>query len=68
MQRSRELDFSRSKEHLDRRIQQGGAAGHSSVEDSVATLDLVKAYVVREKERARTSNSSTMSNAKPTFS
>lgn len=39
-----------TKEHLGRAIQLGGAsgsAGHSSVEDSVATLDLVKFYVLK---------------------
>ena len=36
----------RTKEHLNRSIQTGGAAvGHSSIEDSVATLDLVKWFV-----------------------
>ncbi|KAI0347258.1 ribonuclease H-like protein [Trametopsis cervina] len=36
-----------SKEHLGRIIQTGGAAaGHSSVEDSIATLDLVRWHVL----------------------
>ena len=48
----------RTKEHLNRSIQQGGAAGHSSVEDSIATLDLVKAFVVQQQQRAKTGSSS----------
>ncbi|KAI0773440.1 Rexo1 protein [Irpex lacteus] len=35
-----------AKEHLGRTIQAGGAAGHSSIEDSVATLDLVRWHVL----------------------
>ena len=39
--------FFRAKEHLGRHIQTGGAdVGHSSVEDSVASLDLVKWHVI----------------------
>ncbi|KAI0750713.1 Rexo1 protein [Daedaleopsis nitida] len=34
------------KEHLGQTIQSAGAAGHSSIEDSVATLDLVRWHVV----------------------
>ncbi|RPD67194.1 ribonuclease H-like protein, partial [Lentinus tigrinus ALCF2SS1-6] len=35
-----------AKEHLGRTIQAAGAAGHSSVEDSVATLDLVRWHLL----------------------
>ena len=39
----------RVKEHLGRSIQTGGAnVGHSSLEDSVATLDLVKWHVINK--------------------
>jgi len=38
-----------AKEHLGRAIQTGGAnVGHSSLEDSVATLDLVKWHVINK--------------------
>jgi len=41
--------FCRVKEHLGRAIQTGGAnVGHSSVEDSIATLDLVKWQVINK--------------------
>ena len=41
--------FRRVKEHLGRAIQTGGAnVGHSSVEDSVATLDLMKWHVINK--------------------
>ncbi|KAI0318701.1 hypothetical protein OF83DRAFT_1056421 [Amylostereum chailletii] len=41
-----------AKEHLSRSIQTGGAAlGHSSIEDSVATLDLVKWFVLNKKTK-----------------
>lgn len=37
----------RAKEILGKSIQEGGATvGHSSVEDSIATLDLVRWYVL----------------------
>jgi hypothetical protein len=37
----------RTKEFLDRSIQQGGGSkGHSSIEDSVASLDLVRWFVL----------------------
>jgi RNA exonuclease len=37
-------------EKLQRMIQRGGdAAGHSSVEDAAATLDLVRWWIVNEK-------------------
>lgn len=36
------------KEHLGQRIQTAGAAGHSSVEDSIATLNLVRFYVLNK--------------------
>ncbi|KAI0774244.1 ribonuclease H-like protein [Fomes fomentarius] len=35
-----------TKEHLGKTIQSAGAAGHSSIEDSVATLDLVRWHVI----------------------
>lgn len=39
----------RAREHLDRVIQMGGSAvGHSSVEDSVATLDLVRQFILNK--------------------
>jgi len=42
----------RTKEHLSRVIQQGGGSkGHSSVEDSVASLDLVKWFVLNKKTK-----------------
>jgi len=41
-----------TKEYLSRSIQQGGGSkGHSSVEDSVASLDLVKWFVHNEKTK-----------------
>jgi RNA exonuclease 1 len=40
----------RVKEHLDLNIQTGGAAGHSSVEDSKATLDLVRWFIVQQEK------------------
>jgi len=41
-----------TKEYLNRSIQQGGALkGHSSVEDSVASLDLVKWFVLNKKTK-----------------
>lgn len=41
----------RVKEHLGKLIQAGGAAvGHSSVEDSKATLDLVRFFVMNERK------------------
>ncbi|KAI0053566.1 ribonuclease H-like protein [Auriscalpium vulgare] len=41
-----------TKEHLGRSIQTGdGTVGHSSVEDSVATLDLVKWFVANKKTK-----------------
>ncbi|KAI0304099.1 Rexo1 protein [Russula brevipes] len=41
-----------TKEHLRRSIQQGGGSkGHSSVEDSVASLDLVKWFVLNKKTK-----------------
>jgi hypothetical protein len=42
----------RTKEHLGRSIQEGGGSkGHSSVEDSVASLDLVKWFVHNVKTK-----------------
>jgi hypothetical protein len=47
-----DLDNDRTKEFLSRSIQQGGGSkGHSSVEDSVASLDLVKWFVVNKKTK-----------------
>lgn len=47
--------FDRVKDHLGKAIQ-GGEQGHSSVEDSIATLDLVRWYVVnKSKPRKSTS-------------
>lgn len=44
-----------TREHLDRTIQSGGGtSGHSSVEDSVATLDLVKWFVLNKKTKPYT--------------
>lgn len=41
-----------SKEHLDRTIQAStGSSGHSSIEDSIATLDLVKWFVLNKKTK-----------------
>jgi len=41
-----------TKEHLGRSIQVGGGSkGHSSVEDSVASLDLVKWFVLNKKTK-----------------
>ncbi|KAH7105535.1 ribonuclease H-like domain-containing protein [Auriculariales sp. MPI-PUGE-AT-0066] len=37
------------QQHLHRTIQNAGGAGHSSVEDSIAALDLVKSYLVEKK-------------------
>jgi RNA exonuclease 1 len=43
--------WNRVKEHLGTLIQTGGGSvGHSSVEDSIATLDLVRWYVVNKLE------------------
>ncbi|KAI9467018.1 hypothetical protein BJY52DRAFT_1235906 [Lactarius psammicola] len=39
-----------TKEHLTRHIQ-GDSRGHSSVEDSVATLDLVKWFILNKKKK-----------------
>jgi RNA exonuclease 1 len=40
-------------EYLSRRIQQGdGSEGHSSIEDSVAALDLVKWFVFNKKTKS----------------
>jgi len=40
-----------AKEHLGLTIQTGGGSvGHSSVEDSIATLDLVRHYVLNVKK------------------
>lgn len=42
----------RTREHLERTIQAGGGtSGHSSVEDSIATLDLVKWFVLNKKTK-----------------
>lgn len=42
----------RTKEFLDRSIQQGGGSkGHSSIEDSVASLDLVRWFVLNKKTK-----------------
>ncbi|KAI0832387.1 ribonuclease H-like protein [Trametes gibbosa] len=41
-----------AKEYLGQTIQAAGAAGHSSVEDSVATLDLVRWHVVNGRKPA----------------
>ena len=47
--------FCRVKEHLGRAIQTGGAnVGHSSLEDSIATLDLVKWHVINKPPPPRT--------------
>ncbi|OJT04159.1 hypothetical protein TRAPUB_5204 [Trametes pubescens] len=40
------------KEHLGQTIQAAGAAGHSSVEDSIATLDLVRWHVINGRKPA----------------
>lgn len=46
------FDNGRTKEFLGRSIQQGnGSKGHSSVEDSVASLDLVKWFVLNKKTK-----------------
>jgi RNA exonuclease 1 len=42
-------EIDRAKEHLGLTIQAGGGtSGHSSIEDSVATLDLVRWYVLNK--------------------
>ncbi|KAA1466430.1 ribonuclease H-like protein [Dentipellis sp. KUC8613] len=47
-----------TKEHLGRSIQTGdGSSGHSSVEDSVATLDLVKWCVLNRRQKPNLSSS-----------
>ena len=47
-----ETILDRAREHLSRMIQQGGGSkGHSSVEDSVASLDLVKWFVLNKKTK-----------------
>ncbi|SJL01868.1 uncharacterized protein ARMOST_05192 [Armillaria ostoyae] len=52
-----------AREHLGIRIQAGGSAvGHSSIEDSVATLDLVRWFVL---EKQKMSPSKSTSPAKP---
>ncbi|KAI0254695.1 ribonuclease H-like protein [Lactifluus subvellereus] len=44
-----------TKEYLGRSIQEGGGSlGHSSVEDSVAALDLVKWFVLNKKAKPKT--------------
>ncbi|KAI0719584.1 Rexo1 protein [Cerioporus squamosus] len=49
-----------AKEHLGRTIQAAGAAGHSSVEDSVATLDLVRWHLLNgPKPKPKTAPSTT---------
>ncbi|TFK91509.1 Rexo1 protein [Polyporus arcularius HHB13444] len=49
-----------TKEHLGRTIQAAGAAGHSSVEDSVATLDLVRWHLLNgPKPKPKTAPSTT---------
>ncbi|TFY68617.1 hypothetical protein EVG20_g3475, partial [Dentipellis fragilis] len=49
-----------TKEHLGRAIQTGdGSSGHSSVEDSVATLDLVKWCVLNKRQKPNFSGSPT---------
>lgn len=47
----------RVKEHLGTVIQAGGELGHSSVEDSIATLDLVRWYVVNKPKPRKTISS-----------
>jgi RNA exonuclease 1 len=49
------------KEHLGTLIQTAGAAGHSSVEDSVATLDLVRWYVLNKPKAKQVQPGSTAS-------
>jgi len=47
-----DLDNDRTKAFLGRSIQAGGGSkGHSSVEDSVASLDLVKWFVLNKKTK-----------------
>jgi RNA exonuclease 1 len=45
----------RTKQFLSRSIQEGGSLGHSSIEDSVAALDLVKWFVLNKQEKPKTS-------------
>lgn len=42
----------RAKECLGQTIQAGGAAGHSSLEDSIATLNIVRWYIANRPKRA----------------
>jgi hypothetical protein len=54
--------ISRVKEHLGKIIQAGGGTvGHSSVEDSIATLDLVRWHIVNgSKPKPKPSVTTTM--------
>lgn len=57
----------RAKDHLNRTIQTGGAAeGHSSVEDSVATLDLVRWHVLNRRPKPRPKTVEPKPEPKPT--
>ena len=48
------LTLLRAREYLNRSIQTGGATeGHSSAEDALASLDLVKYYIKDRKGRLR---------------
>lgn len=50
----------RAKEHLGKTIQAGGGTvGHSSVEDSVATLDLVRYFMLNKPKLTTPASAST---------
>ncbi|KAJ4478215.1 hypothetical protein J3R30DRAFT_2877546 [Lentinula aciculospora] len=53
-----------AREHLNLTIQEGGGStGHSSLEDAIATLDLVRLYLVNNRKSSKGASSSTSSSA-----
>ncbi|KAJ3970559.1 hypothetical protein EV361DRAFT_915324 [Lentinula raphanica] len=51
-----------SREHLNMKIQEGGGStGHSSLEDAIATLDLVRLFLVNKDNPKKSASASTTS-------
>ncbi|KAJ3799102.1 Rexo1 protein [Lentinula aff. detonsa] len=58
-----------AREHLNLKIQEGGGStGHSSLEDAIATLDLVRLYLVNSKKSLKRASSTPSASGSTTSS
>ncbi|KAJ4481644.1 Rexo1 protein [Lentinula edodes] len=58
-----------AREHLNSTIQEGGgSSGHSSLEDAIATLDLVRLYLINDRKLSKGASSSSSTSVSATTS